>query len=286
MPQIVRLHSFGGPEVLRLEELDVGAPGVGEARIRVGAIGLNRVEVQYRQGQYMPGALPSTIGFEAAGVVEAVGSGVTGLAPGDTVATLTGVPMDRYGTYGEKILYPADMLVKIPQEQSLVEAAACWMQFVTAYALVHAGAVAAGDHVVITAASSSVGLAAIQIANHHGAVPIAVTRARGKVEALLAQGAAHVIVSDEQDVAAAVRAQTGGRGARIVFDAVAGPRLPALFNAVASGGMLILYGVLAGTGENHGITSAWHPATARQKRSRPTSCCAKKPRNIFRDFYV
>lgn len=246
MAKVVRIHAFGGPEVLRLDELAVDEPGPGEVRIRVGAIGLNRAEAQYRSGRYMPGALPSKIGYEAAGVIDAVGPGVAGFAPGDRVATLTGASMERHGVYGEQILFPADMLARVPAGQSLVDAAACWMQYFTAYPLVSVGGVGPGDHVVITAASSSVGLAAIQIARAHGATPIAVTRGRGKAQALLAQGAAHVVVSDEEDVAARVREITGGRGARIAFDAVAGPMLSSLVSAMAPGGMVIFYGVLAG----------------------------------------
>lgn len=244
--KVVRFHAFGGPEELRLDDLPVEEPGPGEVRFRVGAIGLNRVEAQYRSGQFLQPDLPSKIGYEAAGVVEAVGPGVTALAPGDRVATLTGTPMDRYGTYAERTLFPAEMLTKVLPGQPLVEAAACWMQYFTAYAIIEAGKVRTGDHVVITAASSSVGLAAIQIANAEGATPIAVTRGREKAEALLRAGAAHVIISDEEDAAARVRELTGGTGARIVFDAVGGTMLPALATATAPGGILIYYGVLAG----------------------------------------
>lgn len=246
MSKVVHFHEFGGPEVLRLEELEVGEPGPGEVRIRVGAIGLNRAEALFRSGGYVQTSFPSKIGFDAAGVIEAVGQGVDGWAPGDRVATLTGVSMERYGTNAEKILFPADMLAPLLPEQSLVESAACWMQYFTAYGIVEAGRVGPGDHVVITAASSSVGLAAIQIARAHGATPIAVTRGRAKAEALLREGAAHVIVSDEEDVAVRVRALSGGAGARIVFDPVGGATLSQLATCTAPGGILIWYGALAG----------------------------------------
>lgn len=247
MTRVVRFHAFGGPDVLRLDELDVGEPGPGEVRIRVGAFGLNRVEAYFRAGEFMPPErLPSTIGYEAAGVIEAVGPGVTAWREGDRVATLFGLEMDRYGTHGERILYPADMLVPVPDTLSLTDAAASWMQYGTAYGLIDVGAIAAGDAVVITAASSSVGLAAIQIARAEGALPIAVTRTREKADDLVRLGAAHVIVSDEEDVAARVLEITGGTGARIAFDAVAGAPLGPLLSAMAPRGTVIVYGMLGG----------------------------------------
>ncbi len=247
MAKVVRFHEFGGSEVLRLDEIDVGEPGLGEVRIRVGAFGLNRVETYYRSGGFMPPeSLPSKLGYEAAGVIEALGPGVSTWSVGDRVATLFGLPMDRYGTYGEKILYPADMLVPVDASQSLTEAAASWMQYGTAYGLVDLGRIKSGDIVVINAASSSVGLAAIEIARNHGAVPIAVTRGSGKGAALKGHGAAHVIVSDEEDVAARILEITGGKGADIAFDAVAGQPLAALLAAMAPRGTVIVYGMLAG----------------------------------------
>ncbi len=245
--KVVRFHVFGGPEVLRLDELRVGDPGPGEVRIRVGAFGLNRVEAYFRAGAFMPPeALPSTIGYEAAGVIEAVGAGVVDWQAGDRVATLFGLDMDRYGTNGEVILFPADMLVAVPPGQSLSDAAASWMQYGTAFALIDLGGIVAGDVVVINAASSSVGLAAIQIARAEGAIPIAITRTRDKAEALIAAGAAHVIVSDEENVPARIMEITGSAGARVAFDAVAGPPLADLLAAMAQRGTVIVYGMLGG----------------------------------------
>jgi NADPH:quinone reductase-like Zn-dependent oxidoreductase len=246
MAKIVRMHEFGGPEVLALDDLEVDEPGPGEVRIDVEAIGLNRVEVMFRAGQFIPTTFPSRLGYEAAGVVEAVGPGTARFAPGDRVAVLFGASMERYGTYAEKILYPADRLVRIPDNLTFSEAAASWMQYGTAFALIAVADIQAGDFVVITAASSSVGLAAIQIAKTEGAIPVAVTRSRAKSDALRAAGASHVIVSDEQDVAAAILGITGGRGARVVFDAVAGPGLAKILAGVVPGGIVIVYGMLAG----------------------------------------
>lgn len=246
MAKVALFDAFGAPDVLQVREVEMPMPGSGEARVRVGAIGLNRVEILFRSGRYGATSFPSRIGLEAAGVVDVVGPGVTGLLPGDRVAALTGVSMERYGTNGEEMIYPADMLVKVPDGQSLTDAAACWMQYVTAYALIGVAAIGPGDAVVITAASSSVGLAAIQIAKAHGAVPIAVTRGRAKAEALSNAGAAHVIVSDEEDLAERLGDITQGAGPRIAFDAVGGDTLSALASAMGESGIIISYGVLAG----------------------------------------
>lgn len=246
MAKVARFHSFGSPAVMQIDDISVGDPGLGEVRIRVGAMGLNRVETMVRSGAYGEVALPSKLGYEAAGVIEALGPDVSGWAIGDRVAALFGLPMDIYGTYGTQILYPADMLVRIADGMSLTEAAASWMQYGTAYALIDLGQIKAGDHVVINAASSSVGLAAIQIARHHQAVPIAITRGRSKADALLAHGAAHVIVSDDEDVPARIREITGGAGAQIAFDAVAGAALAGLLSGMAPRGVVIIYGMLGG----------------------------------------
>lgn len=246
MTKAVQIHAFGGPEVLRVDDIVLPPPAPGEVRIRVGAIGLNRIEAIFRAGGFGSSDLPSRIGYEAAGTIEAVGSAVTDFAIGDRVAALPGLSMAHYGTYGEAILYRADMLVRVPDDQPFDAAAATWMQYLTAYALVDVARIAAGEAVVITAASSSVGLAAIQIANATGAIPIAVTRGRTKTAALRAHGAAHVLVSSAEDVAQAVMAITGGRGARIAFDAVAGPALASLLPAIAPAGTVILYGSLGG----------------------------------------
>jgi len=239
------MHAFGGPEVLSLDEVTVRDPGPGEVQIQVGAIGLNRAETMILSGAFGQRPLPSHIGYECAGVIRSMGPGVKGFVVGDRVAILPGLPME-YGACGETVLCPADLLVNTPESQSDLEAAATWMQFVTAYAIRAYRRIEPGDAVIITAASSSVGLAAIQLVKADGGVPIAVTRGRGKVEALKRHGAQHVIVSDEQDVAQAVREVTGGRGAAIAFDAVAGPSFSSILSALTQGGFAIVYGALGG----------------------------------------
>ncbi|MEE4419154.1 zinc-dependent alcohol dehydrogenase family protein [Streptomyces bugieae] len=249
MTRTVRFHEHGGPEVLRLEDLEVGTPGPGELLIRVDAIGLNRAEVLFRDGNYIEPVreFPARLGTEAAGVVEAVGTHVTGFDVGQQVSVVPAFSMNDYGVYAERALVPASAVVHRPDELDAVGGAAVWMPYLTAYgALVEVGGMRAGDTVVLTAASSSVGLAAIQIAHRVGAVPIATTRTGAKKDALLKAGAADVIVTDEEDVTARVLDLTGGRGAEFVFDAIAGPGVVDLAKAVAPDGTLFLYGALSG----------------------------------------
>ncbi|MEI5101984.1 zinc-dependent alcohol dehydrogenase family protein [Streptomyces sp. PmtG] len=249
MVKTVRFHELGGPDVLRLEDAPLAEPGPGELLIRVDAIGLNRAEALFRGGHYIEAVkeFPARLGTEAAGVVEALGAGVTGFGAGDAVSVVPAFSMNDYGVYAERALVPAAAVVRRPDGLDAVGGAAVWMPYLTAYgALVEVGGLRAADTVVLTAASSSVGLAAIQLARRVGAVPIATTRGPAKKDALLAAGAAAVIVTDEEDVVARVRALTGGRGAEFVFDAVAGPGVVDLARVVAPGGTLFLYGALSG----------------------------------------
>ncbi len=248
MPKIVRFHQLGGPEVLRFEEAPSQQPGTGEVRLRVQASGLNRAESVYMRGRYFEQPqFPSRLGYEVAGVVEAVGEGVDRGWIGKPAATIPGFSQNRYGTLGEEAVVPVEVLGEYPANLTPVQAAAIWMQYLTAYgALVLVGGVKAGDFVSIPAASSSVGLAAIQIVRDQGATAIAVTRTAAKREDLFALGAHHVIVSDEEDYVARVGEISGGQGARITFDPVAGPGIERLAAAASYGGILIEYGALAG----------------------------------------
>jgi NADPH:quinone reductase-like Zn-dependent oxidoreductase len=154
--------------------------------------------------------------------------------------------MNQYFTYGEIVTVPAYAVVRHPSSLSFAEAASVWMMFMTAYgALIEDANIGNGDFVVITAASSSVGLAAIQLANYAGATPIALTRTSAKREALLAAGAAHVIATGEVDMAAEIMRITGGKGARVAFDPIGGPSFPKLISALSFQGTVFLYGALA-----------------------------------------
>jgi NADPH:quinone reductase-like Zn-dependent oxidoreductase len=246
--RVVRIHRLGGPEVLSLEQAEPREPAVGEALVRIQAIGLNRSEAVYRSGQYLiPPKLPSLMGYEACGTLEAVGAGVSGFTVGEPVCVLPNFRMGEYGVYADRAIVPASSLVAPPPGLGPIEAASVWMQYFTAFGIVQAGRLALGDFVLIPAASSSVGLAAIQIANWLGAEPIALTRTSAKRAALQAQGARHVIASSECDVAAEVLRITGGRGAKVVFDPVGGPFVETLAKAMSDEGILIVYGSLSGS---------------------------------------
>ncbi|NUS02329.1 MAG: zinc-dependent alcohol dehydrogenase family protein [Nonomuraea sp.] len=249
MTRTVLFHELGGPEVMRLEDVAAGAPGPGEVLVRVEAIGLNRAEALFRSGHYIEPVrrFPARLGTEAAGVVEAVGEGVTGLRPGQPVSTVPAFSQNDYGVYAERAIVPATAVLRRPEGLGPVEGAAVWMPYVTAYgALVEVGGMRPGDTVVLNAASSSVGLAAIQVIERVGATPIALTRTSAKKAALLKAGAAEVVVTDEEDVTERVLAATGGRGAEYVFDAVAGPGVTDLARVVAPEGTLLVYGALSG----------------------------------------
>ena len=247
MARVVRFHETGGPEVLRIEQVEVPPPGKDEVRIRVHALGLNRAEAMFRSGQYLyTPRLPSRLGYEAAGTVEAIGAGVTGVKLGEAVSTVPAFSLNDYGVYGDVATVPAAAVAKHPASLSWVEAAAVWMQYATAYgALIDIAALEAGDTLLIPAASSSVGIAAIQMASMVGATPVALTRGGRKREALLGVGAAEVIATEEQDLVAEVRRITGGKGARVVFDPVGGPTVAKLTAAMAQRGMLFQYGMLS-----------------------------------------
>lgn len=247
MARIVRFHQHGGPEVLHIETVDVAPPARREVQIRVRALGLNRAEALLRRGTYIETAtFPSGLGLEAAGIVETVGEDVAYFAPGDAVSIVPPLSMVRWPAYAELATFPAELVVKHPPELDFETAAAVWMQYLTAYgALIDIAELARGDVVAITAASSSVGLAAIQIANRIGAVPIALTRTAAKQRALRDAGAAHVIASAEEDIRARLEDIVGSNGVRVVLDAVGGPAFEPLTAAMSPGGILIEYGGLS-----------------------------------------
>ncbi len=248
MPKAIRFHEVGGPEVLRFEEIPERRPSAGEVLMKVEAVGLNRAESMFYHGVYFEKAdSPSGLGYEAVGTITAVGPEVDGSLVGRRFGTIPGFSMNRYPVLAEEAVVPASVLAAVPESFSAVEGAAVWMQYSTAYgALVPFGKVASGDFVLITAASSSVGLAAIQIVKQQGGTSIATTRTSSKKDRLLALGADHVIVTEEDDLVERVKSITGGKGARIVFDPVGGDGMNTLGQATAAGGMIFLYGMLSG----------------------------------------
>lgn len=247
MSKIVKFYELGGPEVLKLEEAPFQSPGRGEVRLQVKACGLNRAEALFIRGFYLEQpVLPARVGYEAAGIVDAVGEGVDKRWIGKKVASVPGFSMNQYGVLGEQAILPERVLAEYPEKLSSEQAASVWMQYLTAYgALVHLGKVQKGDFVVIPAASSSVGLAAIQVVKAEGGISIATTRTSAKKAELTALGADHVIATGEEDFVARVNEITGGKGARLIFDPVAGPFVEKLAAAAAEEGIIFLYGALS-----------------------------------------
>jgi NADPH:quinone reductase-like Zn-dependent oxidoreductase len=245
---IVRFHKTGPAEVLQFDQVPLPEPGPGEVRLRVKALGLNRAEVMFRNGQYLETPVsPSKNGYEASGIIEAVGSGVDSGWIGRTVSTVPGTfKLNDHGVYGEVAVVPLHGVAEYPSTLSYQEGASIWMQYLTAYgALIWLGQIAKGDFVVITAASSSVGVAAIEMVKAEGAISIAVTRTAAKKARLFELGADHVIVTDEEDLLARVNQITSGKGARIVFDPIGGNILESLAAATALKGIIFEYGALA-----------------------------------------
>lgn len=247
MSRVVIFDEFGGPEVLQLVDEAPPEPAAGEVRVKLEAIGVNRLDQLVRAGDApRPVRLPhARLGVEGTGVVDRLGAGVEGIAVGDPVI-ITAVPdMDVNGTYAEYTLVPAERLVPRPAGLDAVHAAAFWVAYSTAYgAMIEKAGVRPADRVLITAASSGVGLAAIQVANQIGAIPFAVTRQAAKRDALLSAGAAAVIATDEDDLLATVGRLTDGDGVDVIVDSVMGPGLADLARASHPGGTLLSVGWL------------------------------------------
>src|SRR6202007_1459601 len=245
MPKIVRFHEVGDASVLKLEELPKPQPAEGEALLKVEAIGLNRAEVMFRSGAYLDQPnFPSLIGYEASGTIETVGPGVTGLKPGDRVSSIPAFHMDQYGPSGEYVALPAYPLAPYPEHLSPAEGTSIWMQYITAYGLIEFGGLKKGQHLLITAATSSGGLGAIQIAKFAGAISIATTRNKAKAGALTDAGADFVINTGSEDLVQRVEEITGRKGFALAFDPVAGPGLETLANAAGYKAMIMEYGAL------------------------------------------
>lgn len=247
MSKQIQFTQTGSPDVLQIVDVQTPAPKADEVQIQIHAIGLNRAEMMYREGAYViDPVFPATMGYEGAGIVTAVGENVSGLAVGDQVSVIPSFMFTEYGTYGEIVNMPKHAVVKHPENLTMEQAAASWMQFVTAYGgLIEFGKVKAGDVVVLGAATSSVGLAAIQIAKMQGATVIALSRTHAKGDVLLDKGADFVLATKEDDVTAKLLEITGGKGVNMVFDPVGGKEAAAIIYAMAQDGRYIIYGALS-----------------------------------------
>jgi len=242
MTQAIRFYETGGPEVLRWEAVSVGVPAPHEARVRHAAVGLNFIDIYFRTGRY-PLQLPSGIGLEGAGVVEAVGSAVTDIAVGDRVAYAGGPP----GAYAEVRNLPADRLVKLPDAIDFRTAAAMMLQGMTAqYLMRRTYRVQPGDTLLIHAAAGGVGLLVCQWAKVLGATVIGTVGSDAKAELARAHGCDHPIVYTREDFVARVKEITGGVGVPVVYDSVGADTFMKSLDCLRPLGMMVTFGQSAG----------------------------------------
>jgi NADPH:quinone reductase len=239
----VRVHELGGPEVLRYEEVELGAPGPGEARVRHTAIGLNFTDVHFRTGRYPLKALPHVIGMEAAGVVEETGPGVTEVQAGDRVAYASETPR----TYAQATVMPVTRLIRLPDFVGDETAAAAILKGLTAqYLLRGAYPVKAGETILVHAAAGGVGLILCQWARHLGARVIGTVSTDEKAALARTNGCEHPIVYTREDVVARVRALTGGEGLPVVYDGVGAATFEQSLACLKRRGLLVSYGSAGG----------------------------------------
>ena len=242
MPKAIRITATGGPEVLRWEDVEVGEPGEGQARVRHTAVGVNYIDTYHRSGLY-PIPLPNGLGGEAAGVVEAVGPGVTVVRPGDRVA-YAGVPL---GSYAEARVMPADILVPIPDGVTDQTAAAVMLKGMTAqYLIRRTYPVKAGETVLFHAAAGGVGLIACQWLKALGATVIGTVGSDEKAAVARAHGCEHVIVSSREDIAGRVREITGGAGVPVVYDSVGKETFMSSLDCLRPLGLMVSFGNASG----------------------------------------
>lgn len=247
MSKQIQFTQTGSPNVLQIVDVEIPAPKADEVQIQMQVLGLNRAEAMYRAGAYViEPVFPATMGYEGAGVVTAVSDNVSEFTVGDKVSVIPSFMFTEYGTYGEIVNMPKHAVVKHPDNLTMEHAAASWMAFVTAYGgLIEFGKVKAGDVVVLGAATSSVGLAAIQIAKMQGATVIALSRTHAKGDILLEKGADFVLATKEDDITAKLLEITQGKGVNMVFDPVGGKEAATIINAMAQDGRYIIYGALS-----------------------------------------
>ena len=242
MAQAIRFHATGGPEVLKLESVDVAQPGAGEVRVRNTAIGVNFIDTYQRSGHY-PLSLPSGLGSEAAGVVEAVGSGVDWLKPGDRVGGCTG-PIGAYST--ERVM-PADRLVKLPDGIEARTAAAMMLKGLTVqYLFRQTYVLKAGETILFHAAAGGVGLIACQWARALGVTMIGTVSSDAKAQLAREHGCAHTIVYTRENFVERVKELTGGKGVPVVYDSIGKDTFPGSLDCLSPRGLFVSFGSASG----------------------------------------
>lgn len=242
MAQAIRIHAYGGPEAMQWDDVPTPEPGPAEVLVHHTAIGLNYIDVYFRNGLYKAPSLPATLGMEAAGTVQAVGSDVTSLAVGDRVAYATG-PIGAYST--DRVI-SADRVVRVPDGISDQTAAAMMLQGMTAqYLLRRTYAVKSGDAILVHAAAGGVGLILCQWAKHLGATVIGVVSTDEKAQVAKEHGAAHVIVGHDK-LASEVKRITGGAMVPVVYDSVGKDTFTASLDCLAPLGLMVSFGNSSG----------------------------------------
>jgi NADPH:quinone reductase-like Zn-dependent oxidoreductase len=247
MAKIIQIGAITGSSGLAIAEITPALPGPGDVRLTVAAFALNRADLlAATDGHYFLAQLPCRLGWEAAGVVDAVGEGVSGVAIGDRVTVIPGTDFD-HGAAGEFAIVPARFLIPWPAGYSAVEATSLCMQTFTAYfPIVELGRAGPGDTVLVTAGSSSAAIAAIQLARLQGASVIAQTRGGEKRDFILGVGADHVIASDHEDMAERMLALTDGKGCRLVYDCLGGSFVQRYLAGLAPRAQIFVYGHFSG----------------------------------------
>ncbi len=242
MPNAIRFHQTGGPDVLQWESVAVGEPGAGEARVRHTAVGLNYIDTYHRSGLYkLP--LPSGIGLEAAGAVEAVGPGVTDIRKGDRVAYCGGPP----GSYAELRVMPADKLVKLPDDVSDRSAATLMLKGLTVqYLFRQTFPLKGGETILFHAAAGGVGSIACQWARALGVTMIGTVGSDEKAALAKANGCAHTIVYTRENFVERVKEITGGKGVSVVYDSIGKDTFPASLDCLKPRGMFVSFGSSSG----------------------------------------
>ena len=242
MAYAIRIQAHGGPEVMVAEEVAVGAPGPGEARLRQTAIGLNYIDTYHRSGLY-PLTMPTGIGQEAAGVVEALGAGVDFLKVGDRVAYCGG----PIGAYASERLFPADRLVKIPEGVDDTTAATLMLKGLTVqYLFRQTHRLQGGETIVFHAAAGGVGLIACQWARALGVTMIGTVGTQAKAELAQAHGCAHTVVTSREDFVARTREITGGKGVPVVYDSIGKDTFPQSLDCLQPRGLFVTFGASSG----------------------------------------
>jgi len=244
MAHAIRMHETGGPEVLRWEEVTVGMPGPGQARVRHEAVGLNFADTYFRAGLY-PVPLPNGIGVEAAGIVEAVGEGVANVVVGDRV-TYTGF-INTLGAYSTERVIPAAPLIKLPAGISCETAAAMTMRGLTsAYLMRRIWPLKSGDTILVHAAAGGVGLIVSQWAKLLGLSVIGTVSSEAKADVARKHGCDHVILYTREDVAKRVRELTNGAGVAVAYDSVGKDTFAGSIDSLKKRGLLVCVGTASG----------------------------------------